>query len=166
MKIVSPLLACLAAVIAFGACAYLYYDVGVSAVEIKESRDKIAAISARDTFAKAAAQFLAETTAERNAVQFFITPAEGTAQSIELVENAAKLAGVKATVGAATILPLGSFHERLIVTVSAEGTYAGQARFATVLESLPRGASLTDVSLSATEKGWFGTYIISFIKQK
>jgi hypothetical protein len=166
MKIVSPLLACLAAALTFAVCAYLYYDIGVSAVQIKESRDTIATISARDTFAKAAAQFLAETTAERNAVQFFITPADGTAQSIELVENAAKLAGVQASVGAATIAPLGTYHERLTVTVSAEGTFAGQARFATVLESLPRGASLTDVTLSATQKGWFGTYIVSFIKQK
>ncbi len=166
MKLLSPLLACLTAALAIAVCAYMYYDIGVSAETIKVSRDKIAQITARDTFAKAAAQFLAETTAERAAVQFFITPVEGTAQAIELVENAAKLAGVQATVGAATITPLGSFHERLTITVSSEGTYAGQARFATVLESLPRGASLTSVTLSATQKGWFGTYIISFIKQK
>jgi hypothetical protein len=149
-----------------GVCAFLYYDIQASAITIKESRDQIAAISARDTFAKAAAQFLAETAAERSAVQFFTIPPDGTAQALELVENAATLAGVKATVGDAEIASLGSYHEGVSVTVSAEGTYAGQARFATVLESLPRGATLSSVTLSATEKGWYGTYLVSFIKQK
>lgn len=166
MKYLGPLIAVLFTLATFAVSFYLYDDIGKSAVTIKDSRDKIAAIAARDTFAKAAAQFLAETSAERSAVQFFIIPTDGTAQALELVENAATLAGVKASVGDAQIAPLGSFHERLNVTVSAEGTYAGQARFATVLESLPRGAYLTSVSLSATEKGWFGTYVVSFIKQK
>lgn len=166
MKFVSPILALLAAVALLSASVYMYYDIGVSAVTIKESRDQIAAISARDTFAKAAAQFLAETAPERSAVQFFLVPTDGTAQALELVENAAKLAGVTANVGAAEIAPLGSHHERLNVTVSAEGTFAGQARFATVLESLPRGSYLSGVALSATEKGWYGTYQVSFIKQK
>ena len=166
MKYLTPIFALIFALASFVAAAYLYYDIGESAVLIKQSRDEIATIAARDTFAKAAAQFLAETAAERSAVQFFIIPTDGTAQGLEIVENAAKLAGVKATVGDAKIAPLGSFHERLDVKVSAEGTYAGQARFATVLESLPRGASLTSATLSATEKGWFGTYVVSFVKQK
>lgn len=166
MKYVNPLFAVLCALLTAGACVYLYLDIGKSVVTIKESRDQIAQISARDTFAKAAAQFLAETSAERSAVQFFIIPTDGTAQALELVENAAKLAGLKASIGDAKIEALGSHHERLNVTVTGEGTYAGQARFATVLESLPRGAYLKDVTLSATEKGWYGTYIVSIIKQK
>lgn len=153
-------------VLSYGGVYYLYNDIQTSAVRIEESRDQAAAIAARDTFARAAAQFLAETVAERNAIQFFVVPSDGTAHAIELVEVAGKLAGIKATVGAATIAPSGTYHERLDISVSAEGTFAGLARFATVLESLPRGSLLRQVSITETERGWYGTYALTFVKQK
>jgi hypothetical protein len=167
MNFVSPIIAFICMLAAGAVCVFLYTDVVESAVTIKESRDQIAEVSARDTFAKSAAQFLAETSAERSAVQFFILPVEGTAQAIELVEQAGKVAGVKAEIGSAVLVPLSDpRHERLDITVSAESTFAGAARFGTVLESLPKGAYVTSVNLSATDKGWFGTYVVSFIKQK
>jgi hypothetical protein len=165
-RFIAPVVTILIALFMFGGGYYLYTDIEKSALIIKEARDQIAAISARDTFARNAAQFLAETSAERSAVQFFVIPQDGTAQAIELVEASAKLAGVKAIVGSATISPQGAHHERLDISVSAEGTFAGQARFGTVLESLPRGASVKTVTLHATEKGWYGTYTLSFVKQK
>ena len=165
-QLISPLIALVLTVLSFGGAYYLYYDVGTSAALIKESHDQLAAITARDAFAKTAAQFLAETTVERNAVQFFLIPQDGTAQAIELVEAAGKLAGVKATVGDVSLAPQGTYHERVLVSVSAEGTYAGLARFATVLESLPRGATLQEVAIHATERGWYGTYTVGLIKQK
>jgi hypothetical protein len=166
MIVLRPLIALVCLLAALGACVFLYTDITMSAVTITESRDKIAAITARDTFAKSAAQFLAQTSAERSAVQFFIVPREGTAQAIELVEQAGTLAGVKAEVGAATLTSLDERHERLDITVSAESTFQGAARFGTVLESLPRGAYLTSADIAATEKGWYGTYVVSFIKLK
>jgi Tfp pilus assembly protein PilO len=96
-----------------------------------------------------------------------VTPPEGTASAIELVENAAKIANVRATVGAATLTPLKEKrHEELNITVSAEGTFAGVARFATVLESLPRASYLSNVDIEASSKGWYATYVVSFIKLK
>lgn len=166
MKFLVPAIALVIALVAFGVSYFVYVDIEKSAALISSSHDQIAAITARDTFAKTAAQFLAETAAERSAVQSFIISQDGTAQAIELVEASAKLAGVKATVGSAELLSIAGQHERLDISVSAEGTYAGLARFATVLESLPRAAFLKEVSLRATEKGWFGTYKVSFIKQK
>ena len=166
MRFLLPVVFLVVALLAFGGAYYLYTDITASAALIQDSRDQVAAISARDTFARTAAQFLAETSAERSAVHFFVIPQDGTAQAIELVEAAAKLAGVKAIVGSATLGPLGTHHEQLDIAVSAEGTFAGQARFGTVLESLPRGATLKTVSFEATEKGWYGTYSISFVKQK
>lgn len=161
-----PISALIGALAACGVTYYLYQDVVASAAAIQDARDQLAAISARDTFARTAAQFLSETAAERSAVRFFIIPEDGTAQAIELVEGAAKLAGVKATVGSASLAPQGIHHERVDISVTSEGTFAGQARFATVLESLPRGATLTSTSLSVTEKGWYGAYTVSFVKQK
>lgn len=166
MRFITPAITFIAALLLFGGAYYLYTDIEKSAAVIKTGRDQIAVISARDTFARAAAQFLAETSAERAAVQFFVIPQDGTAQAIELVEASAKLAGVKAVVGSATLSPQGAHHERLDISVSAEGTFSGQARFGTVLESLPRGASLKTATLRATEKGWYGTYLISFVKLK
>lgn len=166
MRFFTPVAAFLLVVLTYGAAYVLYSDIQKSALLIETSRDQVATITARDTFAKAAAQFLAETTAERNAIQFFLVPLDGTAQAIELVETAGKLAGVRATVGAASVEPLGAHHERLDISVSAEGTFSGLARFATVLESLPRGSVLENISISETEKGWFGTYAVTFIKQK
>lgn len=167
MRLAAPIFALIFLVLAFGAGAYLYYDIESSAALIGEARDQIAAVAARDTFAKTAAQFLAETSAERAAIQFFIIPAEGTAEAIELVEDAASVADVDATVGSARLTPLPESHyERLDITVSAEGTFAGMARFGTVLESLPKGATLTEVSLEATNRGWFGTFVVSFVKLK
>ncbi len=166
MRYVTPLFGLAFVLLSYGSVYFLYVDIQENAALIETSRDQVATITVRDTFAKAAAQFLAETTAERNAIQFFLVPADGTAQAIELVETAGKLAGVRATVGAASVGPLGVHHEQLDISVSAEGTFAGLARFATVLESLPRGSVLHRVSVSETEKGWFGTYALTFIKQK
>jgi hypothetical protein len=166
MRYVTPVIALLLALVSFGGAYYLYADIEKSAVLIETSHDQVAAITARDTFAKSAAAFLAETTAERNAIQFFLIPSDGTALAIELVEAAGKLAGVKASVGSATIGSLGAQHERLDISVSAEGTYAGLARFATVLESLPRASTLKQVDISQTEKGWYGTYAVTFVKLK
>lgn len=166
-KLVSPVLALVVMFAAFGACGFLYFDIHSSAALISDAREEISAIAARDTFAKTAAQFLAQTSAERSAVQLFVTPAEGTAGAIELVEDAAAIAKVSATVGSAVLTPLPEPHyERLDVVVSAEGTFAGVARFATVLESLPRGAYVSSTKLEATDKGWYGTYVVSFIKLK
>lgn len=166
MRFITPLATCIVALLLFGGAYYLYNDIQNSALLIKQARDQVAVVSARDTFARTAAQFLAETSVERSAVQFFVIPQDGTAQAIELVEAAAKLAGVKAVVGSAALSPLGAHHERLDISVSAEGTFSGQARFGTVLESLPRGATLKTAALRATEKGWYGTYLVSFVKQK
>lgn len=166
MKYLAPLSALIILAAGLFGTWFLYAEILRSAALIKDSRDQLAAIAARDAFQRTAAQFLADTTAERNAIQFFVTPADGTAQAIELVEAAAKLAGVKANVGSADLSSLNSHYERLTISVSAEGTYAGHARFATVLESLPRGATLESGTLGATERGWYGTYLISFIKLK
>ena len=166
MQIITPFVSLLVALASFGGVYFVYQDVVASAAEIQEARDQLAALSARDTFARNAAQFLAETAAERSAVRTFVISEDGTAQAIELVEAAALLSGVQANVGSATLSPQGTHHERLEVTASAEGTYTGLARFATVLESLPRAAVLKSVDLSATEKGWYGTFIVSFVKQK
>lgn len=166
-RILSPLVGFTFMLAAVGSAFYLYFDIQSSAAHIGDARDQIAAIAARDTFAKTAAQFLAETSAERAAIQFFLTPKEGTANAIELVERAADIAKVKAVVGSAkfTALP-EAYHERLDITVSAEGTFAGMARLATVLESLPIGSFMSEVRLEATDKGWLGTFVISFIKLK
>ncbi len=167
MRILAPLLGFVFMLAAAGAATYLYLDIQSSAAHIGNARDQIAAIAARDTFAKTAAQFLAETSAERAAIQFFLTPEEGTASAIELVERAADIAKVKAVVGSAKLTALPEpHHEQLDITVSAEGTFAGMARFGTVLESLPTGASVSEVRLEATDKGWLGTFVISFIKLK
>ena len=166
MRYLIPAVALIVALASFGGVLFLYTDVLTSAVRIQEARDQVAAISARDTFAQRAAQFLSETSAERSAVRFFTIPEDGTAQAIELVEAAAKLAGVKASVGSATLSGLGTHHERLDITATAEGTFQGLARFATVLESLPRGAVVSKIEISATEKGWYGSYLVSFVKQK
>ena len=167
MNYATPALAFLFLLASAAVSGYLYVDIHQSAATISLSRDQIAAITARDTFAKAAAQFLAETSAERSAVQFFVTPSDGTAGAIELIEQAGKLAGVVADVGSATLLPLAeSHHEELSISVSTEATFAGAARFGTVLESLPRGAYLKQSTLEATDKGWYATYVVSLVKQK
>ncbi len=166
-RFVAPICALVFLTLAGGAFMYLYIDIQSSATVITVARDQIAAIAARDTFAKAAAKFVAETVPERAAVTSFETSVDGTASAIVLVEEAAKIAKVTATVGSATLTPLPEpHHERLDVTVSAEGTFAGAARFATVLESLPRGAYLKEADLEVTDKGWFGTYVVSFVKIK
>ena len=167
MNLYTPVIAFFSMCVAAAACTFLYIDIERSAQTIKESHDQIAEISARDTFAKTAAQFLAQTSAERSAVSSFVMPTEGTATAIELVEQAGKVAGVKADVGSAVLVGLPEPHyERLDISVSSESTFAGAARFATVLESLPRGAYLSSAVISATDKGWYGTYVVSFIKQK
>lgn len=167
MRYLSPILAVIFLLASMAACVYVYYDIQQNAVLIGSARDEIASIAARDTFAKTAAQFLAQTSAERSAIQLFETPVEGTATAIVLVEEAAKIAKVTGTVGAATLTPLSEpHHERLDVTVSAEGTFAGLARFVTVLESLPRGAYVREAKIEVTDKGWYGSFVVSFIKLK
>ena len=166
-RYIPPVLATLFLLASIGACIFVYYDIQQSVTLIGSARDQISSIAARDTFAKTAAQFLAQTSAERAAIQLFETPPEGTASAIELVEEAAKIAKVTATVGSATLKPTtGAHHEQLDLTVSANGTFAGIARFATVLESLPRGSYVSSARAEATDKGWFGTFVVSFIKIK
>ena len=167
MKFIAPILAVLFLIASIGGYWYVYTDIQASAELVSHSRDQIAEIAARDAFAKAAAKFITETAADRLAVESFeIQPAD-TAGAIELVEDAAKVAKVTATVASANILALPEdHHERLDIVVSADGSFVGQARFATVLESLPRGAVVRAAHLEATDKGWYGTYTVSFIKIK
>lgn len=163
--IIRPVLALVCLLLALAASGYLYMDIRDSIVRIKTAQDQVAALSARDSFAKNAAQFLAETAPERSAVQFFLTQADGTADAIALVEDAARVAGVKAIIDRATIEPIPETgFEYLNVVVSAEGTFPGMARFGTVLESLPTGAALTDTRLEVTESGWLGIFTVRFIK--
>lgn len=167
MRYFAPIIAVVYMSAALGLCVWLDYDIKQSAALIGSARDQVAAIAARDTFAKTAAQFLAQTSAERSAIQFFLTPAEGTASAIELVEDAAAIAKVSASVGSASLVPLSQpHHERLDIAASADSTFAGAARFATVLESLPRASYLKEVRLESTDKGWYGTYVVAFIKVK
>lgn len=166
-RFIPPILGLVFLALTSGAYGYIYYRIDVAVEVIARARNEIAVIAARDTFAKAAASFVAETVAERSAVQIFLTPADGIASAIELVEDAARAAKVKATVGSVQIVALSDvYHERIDISVSAEGTFAGAARFATVLESLPRGAFLKEVRLEVRDKGWFGAYTVSFIKVK
>lgn len=163
LSLVGSIIFCAAALMAL---VYVYLDIQNAISNITTARTSIAAIGARDSFAKAAAQFLAETGKERAAVDSLTVLGDQTANAIVLVEEAAKLAGVKATVSAATIDHGDSkYLESLAISVSADGPLKAQANFATVLESLPKGAYVKDVHLESADKGWFGTYTILFSKE-
>ena len=167
-KYLSLTISILILVLAVGGYFFLYQDIATSITEIESARTEIASVGARDSFAKAAAQFLSETGAERAQLSTFVISPDATASAIELVEGAGKLAGVQATVSSATLEPYDkeTHHERLVVTVGAVGSFVAQSNFATVLESLPKGASLDAVHLEVAEKGWYGIYTVTFVKEK
>ncbi len=150
-----------------GVSVALYLDINASAVIIARSAEEVAAVSARDAFAKTAATFVAETATEQAAAALFVTGSDDTAGAIELIEEAGNTARVDASVTAATIAPTDSVHhERLDVVVTARGSFVALGRFASILESLPRAAYVRSASLEAEDGGWLGTYIVSFVKRK
>lgn len=167
IRFLTPVLA-LALLFAVGAAwTYVYVDIQSTALDVIVARDEVAAITARDEAAKAAAQFVAQTEAEQAAVETFIIPADATAEAIELIESVGRTAKVGATVTSATVVSIDSpTHERLDLLVTARGGFPAVARFGTMLEMLPRGATLRSARLESASQGWLGTYTVSFVKKK
>lgn len=167
MRFISPVLALVFLLAAGAVWTYVYLDIVASAALVATARDEVTALAARDAYAKSAAQFVAQTATEQAAVEAFIIPVDGTAEAIELIEAAGRDAKVDASVVSATVATLDvSAHERLDVSVTARGGFPAVARFGTMLEMLPRGATLKSARLESAEKGWLGTYTVSFVKKK
>lgn len=167
MSFVKPIIAFIFLCGSLGALAFVYLDIQSSAAAIVAARNEIAAVGARDNFAKAAAQFLLDVSKERASIESLVVGKDQTATAIVLVEEAAKLAGVDASIASAAVGPTQAKHlQALTVVVSAEGSLRAHANFSTVLESLPKGAYLKSATLEAADKGWFGTYTVVFVTRE
>lgn len=168
MNRISSLIASLTFCIAMAALfVYGYFDVMSTSESVVAARQEVAEITARDNFAKAAAQFISETSAERAALGTFVIAPDDTASAIELIESAAKVARVDASVASANIREFdAAHHELLSLEVTVRGGYAAVVHFGTMLETLPRVAVVRGVTLETADKGWFATYKIDFLKSK
>jgi hypothetical protein len=167
MKFITPVIAFLVAALMIGAWLYIYFDITASAAEIASYQDQVATVASRDAFLRSADDFVAQTSAEQRESIGYLTPAEDTASSIVLIEDAGRKAKVVGAVQSATIVPTGSaHHETLEVVVTARGTFAAHGRFIALLEALPRASMVTSVHMEASDNGWVGTYTVSFVKLK
>lgn len=117
---------------------------------------------------QSAQAFLADTSDLRVVLDRAVVGRDEIVPVIELLENAARREGVSLSLSNVSVAgEAWQYHERLALSFSAQGTFHEITRFIGALEALPRVARLESGALeSAGGREWFGTFIVSFVKEK
>ncbi|HEY4473790.1 MAG TPA: hypothetical protein VI957_01340, partial [Candidatus Paceibacterota bacterium] len=86
---------------------------------------------------------------------------------IETIELAAKREKVELSIASVDV-ETGAWkrHEPVRAVMTAAGSFASLAAFATALETLPRIARVEKFGMETVGKELFGTFEISFVKEK
>lgn len=162
------LVAALICIALVGVYAYMVRAVASGVARAASARSGVETLNARDASLRATESFLSETAGERAQLATFVAKDADVAKGIELLEAVARARRVTITTNAVTVMSVGGWqrHEEVHVSLSAEGSFSALTAFAASLESLPIAARVMSASIEAKEKGWFGTFTVSLIKEK
>lgn len=145
-------------------CAEISRTVSVAAA----ARANASGAGQQELFQQSVQSFVNDTAVQRAELATFIAKDTDIVSLIDTIDNAAKREKVSVTIGAVNVVA-GSWqhHEPLEVTLSAQGSFAQLAAFATDLESLPMASRLLSMNAEASENHlWFDTFVVQFVKEK
>ena len=158
------LLFCAAAVMGY---AFVLGEISFSLSTIATMRGQVAAVERQETHVRTAELFTAETGALQGELDGFIAHDDDIVAVIETIELAAKREKVELSIASVDV-ETGAWkrHEPVRAVMTAAGSFASLAAFATALETLPRIARVEKFGMETVGKVWFGTFEISFVKEK
>jgi len=166
--LIGIILALILFVAAVGGYVYLHQEVRASMDAEATARAEGAAAEERERHARAARSFLSGVAAEQTELATYVATDADFLAVIETIEAAARREKVTLAIGSVSVGEEESkYHEQVAVVLSAEGTFANVARFASALETLPFASKLVSASFEkATGKSWFLKARILFVKRK
>lgn len=143
----------------------IQHDVDTAGVFLEQSES----LTRRDALTRSLELFLNDTENERSALSGYVYGTNDVVSAIELIEDTARGWRVDVSISNVDVRSEEGWseHEMVRVSFSASGTFSRMTSFISYLESLPTASRLETVSLEASDGGeWFGTFIVSFVKEK
>lgn len=122
----------------------------------------------REKLAQTANVFISENALARAEADTYVTSDAEFVSVIEMIEAAGKREKVSVTIGSVNVKKItAKSHDGATMVLSAKGSFAGLAAFASALESIPFASRVTSASLEAsTDNSWFGAFTLEFVKRK
>ena len=159
----SALALLIAAVAAF---CFLTYEINRHIASTAQGKANLASLSGEQTYEQTVSSFLNDTAAPQAALASFVVSDSDVVSVIDTIEAAAKREKVAVTVDSVSVgQTTWKYHEPLDISLSAQGSFAALAAFATDLESLPQASRLVSVHAEASDgKVWFETFKMEFVK--
>ncbi len=155
-------------VAAIAGYVFLSVQIRQAASAASAATENVSATGKQESFQRSIWAFMQDTERERAELATFVAKDNDIVTLIETIENAAKREKVSATIGSVSVSAVDwKYHEPLEVSLSAQGSFAALAAFATDLESLPQASRLSRMTVEASDKNlWFGTFTVEFVKEK
>lgn len=136
---------------------------GVHAAEAADTLTK------KDRALQGAGELLRATQPLAETLATFVSSETDVVKGIELLEAAGRQSGINLDLGNVNVSPLGSwsYHEALVIDLTAEGSFTKLTKFLSIVESLPHLARLERASLKKVGKSsWTVAATVVFVKQK
>lgn len=169
MKHTTPLIvSIIVLIIASAAYTFLYVGVNGYVERIGNALLTSETLTRRDTIARSMEALLADVSAERETLADFIVRDDNVVTVIELVEDVAREEDVTLSISSVSVGGVSgwSYHERVDVLFSVDGTFADITTFVAKLEALPNAARIeSGVLESSGQARWFGSFAMTFIKE-
>ncbi len=159
----------LIAVGAVGGYLFMLSSIQTAVDGIAVARAESEAAEERGKLAQTANVFMSETAASRSELDRFVTKDADFVSAIEMIEASGKREKVEVVIGSVSVkkIPDAKSHEIAVIILSAKGSFAGLAAFASALESLPLSSRVVSMSLEASgENSWFAAFSLEFVKRK
>lgn len=170
MKQFFPLiLAFIVAVAAFGGYVFVAQDIGRAVARIGSAVAAAEALSTRDLALQSAEVLMKEVAPLSEALESAVLSDDNVVRAIEIVEEIAAEESLEASIANVATEKVATWehHERVVVTVSVEGTYPRVVAFLSALEAYPAALRIENGSLEQSgTRSWFGTITVTFVKQK
>ncbi|OGG44348.1 hypothetical protein A2841_01005 [Candidatus Kaiserbacteria bacterium RIFCSPHIGHO2_01_FULL_48_10] len=159
------LILCAGAALGF---SFVLGEIYLSLSTIATTRGQVAAVEQQETLTRTAQLFASETGELQKELDAFIAHDADVVKAIETIELAAQREKVELAIASVAVGSVGTWkrHEPVRAVMSAKGSFASLAAFATALETLPRVARVEKFGIETTGTEWFGTFEVSFVKEK
>ncbi|MBI3573565.1 hypothetical protein HY090_00760 [Candidatus Kaiserbacteria bacterium] len=153
---------------AIGAYVFLSFRINEAAAHWAAARASAQALGQEGQFQKSVGALLKDTQFQRSELASFVATDSTLASLTQMIKEAAKREKISVAIGAISPAPSDwKYHEPLTVSLSARGSLAAIAAFATDLESLPVASHLSVMSLEVSDnRTWLASFTVDFVKEK
>ena len=169
MKNFGPTIAAfLLLVVAMAGYSFLVFEVNRYVGRISVALLGSESLTQRDAQARSIEFFLGDTEELRASLDGFVVRDDNVVSVIELLEDVARKENVSLSIASVSVADAGwSYHERVDVSFSVDGTFVNVTDFIATLEGLPFVARIENGTTGASgDASWFGSFMATFVKEK